>query len=252
MKFFKIKVVLKKTVVFLLMVVFVMSFTGCNKSANNTEEPVQEKIVEIAKMIKISSNPEGATVLIDDKKIDGVTPVEHSFLPGTHKVYIEKGVPEDEFVFIYEGTINVTNDKKVQTISATLEKRVQGSTATIRFDDKPEFSMGCNPLRDFAGIYLNETVKISGVTYLNSLDLAFPSGKKVHFDTEKTEFKYVNGKDVRKFSKTVTFDEAGEYKIFSNGEIVTPGAGGYREYKFKVLYKAEPIDTLTLGNLNGN
>jgi len=93
----------------------------------------------------------------------------------------------------------------VQTISATLEKRVQGSTATIRFDDKPEFSMGCNPLRDFAGIYLNETVKISGVTYLNSLDLAFPSGKKVHFDTEKTEFKYVNGKDVRKFSKTVNF-----------------------------------------------
>ena len=229
----------------LVVVILLVSFTGCKKSTSSIKKPQQKKIVEI------SSDPEGATVFIDAKEIDGVTPLEHSLLPGEHRVDIKKETSDGKFLFIYHGTINITNDKKSQSISATLEKRMQGSYETIRFDDKPKIYSSCSPTRDFADIYLNETVKVSGITYLDSFDLVFPSGKKIHFDTEKTGLKYVNGKDVRKFSKTVTFNETGEYKILSNGRIVTPGAGGYREYKFKVLYKAKPVDTSTLGDLNG-
>jgi len=67
---------------------------------------------------------------------------------------------------------------------------------------------------------------------LDSFDFIFPSGKTVHFDTEKGEG------SVRKFSKVVTFDEVGSYQITSNGKL---------EYSFEVCYKPKilsPTPTL--------
>jgi len=236
---------MKKVLAVLIMFVLLISFTGCNKSTNSTETPVQEKTVEI------SSDPEGATVFINGKEIKGTTPVTYNLKPGTYKIRIAKYFnPDSEFVFIYEGTIDVTNDKKEQTISVMLEKRVLYSEP-ICFDDRPEIDLRGPNIAGFAGIYLNETVRVSGITPLESFDLIFPSGKKIHFNTEKANIKYDDGKYVRKFSKMVTFNEMGEYKILAGGRVVTPGTGGYREYKFKVLYKAKILNMPTLGDLNG-
>lgn len=219
------------------------SFAGCNKQTGTTpSNPIPQ---EQTKIVKFNSNPEGAEVFVDSQPI-GETPLEYKLTLGTHNISIYK-ISFD----VYGETINITNDGKEQSIMAVLNKELLGAGEIIHFNDRPIIR---NSFPDFsyAGIYLNDTVNINGFTELNSFDLVFPSGKSVHIDTEKTDRKYTENVYIGKFSKTVTFDEIGEYKIFSDNKIVIFGSGGYKEFKFQVLYKAKPVDTLTLGSLNGN
>ena len=228
-------------------VVLFISFAGCGVKQTGTT-PDNTIPQEQTKIVKFDSNPEGAEVFVDNYQI-GQTPTEYKLTTGTHNILIRK----DGFEYYY-GSIDVLNDEKEQVVTIALNKELLRGGEVVRFIDKPAIRTcgGCLNLT-YSGIYLNETVNVSGYTELNSFDIVFPSGKNSHFNTEKTGYKdAAYGKDIRKFSKTVTFDEIGEYKIFSDNKIVTPTVGGYVEYKFQVLYKSKLIGTLTLGNLNGN
>ncbi len=228
---------MKKVFLVVTVVVFLMNFAGCNQ--------------EQTKIIKIDSDPQGALVYIDKEGI-GKTPLEYSLTYGEHNISVSK-IDFD----VYETSIDVTKDKKEQSVMAILKPVAPSSYdllkggEIIHFNDRPIIRNSC-PDFSYAGIYLNDTVNINGFTKLDSFDIVFPSGKSVHIDTEKTDRKYTENVYIRKFSKTVIFDEIGEYKIFSDNKIVIFGSGGYKEFKFQVLYKAKPVDTLTLGSLNGN
>ena len=245
---------MKKVIVAVILVVLLTSFTGCGVKQTGTtpSNPIPQ---EQTKIVKFDSSPQGAEVFVDNYQI-GQTPVEYKLPIGTHSILVKK----DGFEYYYEN-IDVTNGGKEQSITAVLNKELLKYGEVIRFTDKPAiYTFGGTLNLTYSGIYLNDTVKISGYTVLDSFDIVFPSEKSVHIDTEKTNSKYYpqttgSGTQdiyIREFSKTITFDEIGEYKIFSNGKIVTPTVGGYVEYKFKVLYKAKLIDALTLGKLDGN
>jgi hypothetical protein len=225
----------KKIFVVLVLLMLFLSLAGCK-----TGLPQEEM-----KVVKFDSVPQGADVFVDNQKI-GETPIEYKLPIGTHNILIIKDGFEG-----YNETLNVTNDGKEESIIVVLKKEFIQCEEIIHFDDRPIFGHGFPDL-SYCGIYLNDTVDISGFTKLDSFDLIFPSGKKVHFDTERTNYKDAYGEDIRKFYKNVTFDEIGEYKIFSDGRIVIFGSGGYKEFKFQVLYKAKPKDAVTLGSLNGN
>ncbi len=235
---------MRKVFLVLVLVAFLMSFAGCGIKQTGTtpSNPIPQ---EQTKIVKFDSNPEGARVFVDDQNM-GQTPLECKLTLGTHSILIIKVGFKD-----YDETINVANDGKEQSIMAVLKKELLQCGEIIHFNDRPIIGNGF-PDFSYSGIYLNETVKVNGYTELNSFDIVFPSRKVSHFDTEKTGSKDSRGKDVRKFSKTLTFDEIGEYKIFSDNKIVIFGSGGYKEFKFQVLYKVKPVDTLTLGSLNGN
>jgi photosystem II stability/assembly factor-like uncharacterized protein len=98
---------------------------------------------------------------------------------------------------------------------------MEGGAAVV-FDSVPRFRCCSASAITYSDIFYGGTYTISGKTSLNSFDLVFPSGKKVHFDTEKVSDK------VRKFSKIVTFEELGEYGIVSDGTV---------ESSFTVDYK---------------
>ncbi len=223
MKFFKIKVVLKKTVVFLLMAVFVISFTGCNKSTNSTKKPMQEKIVEVEKMIKIDSNPEGAEVVVDYGK-SYKTPFKCLLTSGPHTLIIKK----EGYQKLNRGII-VKKDSSSFSITLSKEEASISPSGLILFDSVPHIACCSAAAIAYSNIFYGETCIVSGKTSLKSFDLVFPSKKKVHFETEKiTDSKKESYN--RNFSKTVTFDEVGLYSILSNGE---------QEYSFEVCYKAK-------------
>jgi hypothetical protein len=233
---------MKKILVVLTLLVVATNFTGCGKQAETVTQ-------EQTKIVKFDSNPQGADVFVDNRII-GQTPTEYKLSIGTHNILIRKTGFND-----YNETLNVSNDKKEQEVVVELKKELLRFGETIRFIDKPAIDIsGDCPNLNFSGsgIYLNDVYEISGYTVLDSFDIVFPSGKKVHFDTEPTNEKDEGGKEIRQFAQKVTFDEIGEYKVMHNGEIVTPSVGGGTEYKFKVLYKAKILNGTTLGSLNGN
>ena len=183
-----------------------MSFTGCNN--------------EQAKIVKIDSDPQGAIVFIDNEE-SNKTPFECLLTFGPHTLTIKK----EGYLEVEKGIIvkEDTND-----ISITLEKVSESAeyagTGPIHFDSVPHFACCSAAAIAYSNIFYGETLTISGLTVLDSFDCVFPSGKKVHFDTEKAS------SSERKFSKVVAFDELGIYKIISNGEV---------EYSFEVCYKAK-------------
>jgi hypothetical protein len=96
-------------------------------------------------------------------------------------------------------------------------------------DDKPLIDVCCSGAATaYSNIFVNETVNISGYIKKEapfaSFDIIFPSGKKVHIVSKEQ-----NGKKI--FSKLITFDELGQYKISAN----------HYETHFNVLYIATPL-----------
>ena len=77
-----------------------MSFTGCNN--------------EQAKIVKIDSDPQGATVFIDDDA-PVETPVEYKFTFGTHFITFRK----EGYYDVVKKDVEVNED--TTSISATLE-----------------------------------------------------------------------------------------------------------------------------------
>ncbi len=102
---------------------------------------------------------------------------------------------------------------------------VKPMTDIVFENNKPRIGACCSSAAfSYSGIFTGETVNLRGYikkgSKLKDFDIVFPSGKKVHINTTEK-----NG--VRVFSKKVTFDETGKYKI-----------GGTL---FTVYYKAVPL-----------
>lgn len=197
-----------------------MSFAGCNQ--------------EQAKIVKIDSDPQGAIVFIDNEE-SNKTPFECLLTFGPHTLTIKK----EGYL---EGGKSIIVKENSSDIIVNLEKASESSLPSplgpILFDSVPHIACCSAAAIAYSNIFYGETHTISGTTTLESFDLFFPSKKKVRFDTEKVS----SGE--RKFSKVVTFDELGIYKIISNGEV---------EYSFEVCYKAKILsETLILEELFPN
>lgn len=109
----------------------------------------------------------------------------------------------------------------------------------VTFDNLPVIRC-CSAATTYSGIYYGDTVTISGYTPEESFDFVFPSGKKIHFDAILGSCEDC----INTFSKEVTFDEIGGYKIM--GEEPTPLV------TFSVFYKATPIlSTVMIGEIFG-
>ncbi len=212
---------MKKIIIVVILFVFLASLTGCgvNRTGTTSSNPISQVQT---KVVHFDSNPEGATVFIDNNP-PIKTPADVELTLGAHCITFRK-----------EGYENFTlEDGEVKedttTISATLkplptaEEIVEfGAIGPIAFDSVPHFACCSAAAIAYSNIFYGGTYTVSGATVLDSFDIVFPSGKKVHFDTERT----LSG--VRKFSKVVAFDELGNYEIISNGE---------HKYSFGVRYK---------------
>jgi hypothetical protein len=99
-------------------------------------------------------------------------------------------------------------------------------------------------------VYLNDTLELSGYTVLDSFDIVSPSGKETHFLTEPTKYRNQKGEVIRKFGGKMTFDELGEYRLMHKGAVLSCSAYRYKEYKFKVTYKAKVLNVPTLASLS--
>jgi photosystem II stability/assembly factor-like uncharacterized protein len=209
----------KKVVILLSLLVVVFTSCGIKQSENSPTNQTSQREV---KVVHIDSDPEGATVYIDNNE-PITTPAVVKLSLGWHYIHFAKNGYED---YIMK---NVEVREDTTTISVTL-KKIQsselmfefGPNGAIIFDSVPIFRCCSAAAITYSGIFYGGTYTISGKTLLNSFDLIFPSGKNVHFDTEKVSDK------VRKFSKVVTFNEIGEYKIVSDGTV---------DYAFIVDYK---------------
>jgi len=212
---------MKKVLVMFLVFLLLISFTGCGVKQSENSPSNQTSQREV-KVVRIDSDPKGATVYIDNNE-PITTPADVKLSLGWHYIHFAKNGYED---YIMK---NVEIKEDTTTISVTL-KKIQsselmfefGRNSAIIFDSVPIIRCCSAAAITYSGIFYGGTYTISGKTLLNSFDLVFPSGKKVHFDTEKVSDK------VRKFSKVVTFDEVGTYKIISDGTV---------EYAFIVDYK---------------
>ena len=212
---------MKKVLVVFLVFLLLISFTGCGvkQSEPTPSNPIPQKLV---KVIRIESEPEGATVYIDNNE-PITTPANVELSPGWHYIDFAKNGYEDYIMKNAEAKEDTT------IISATLKKIpsseemfVFGPNGAISFDSVPHFACCSAGAIAYSNIFYGGTYTVSGKTILNSFDIVFPGGKKVHFDTEKVSDK------IRNFSKVVTFDELGEYGIVSDGTV---------EYAFIVDYK---------------
>jgi len=207
---------MKKFTFMLIAFALLIGFSGCGvKQAGITP---QEQI----KVVRIESEPEGATVYIDNNE-PITTPAYVELSLGWHYIHFTKNGYEDYIIKNAE----VKEDTKI--ISATLKKISSademfmfGPNGAISFDSVPYFACCSRGAIAYSNIFYGGTYTVSGKTILDAFDIVFPSGKKVHFDTEKVS------DNIRKFSKVVTFDELGEYKIISDGT---------NEYAFIVDYK---------------
>jgi hypothetical protein len=240
MKFFKIKVVSKKTVVFLLMVAFVIGFSGCGKKQTSIT-PINPNSQEQAKVVKIDSDPQGAIVFIDNGDESYKTPFECSLAIGPHTLIVKKeGYEEVNKGIIVKGD---SRDFSITLYKVSKNLSSPSPLGQILFDSVPHIACCSAAATAYSNIFYGETHAVSGKTSLESFELVLPSKKKVHFDTEKisgNEGEFYN----RKFSKVVTFDEVGIYSILSDGE---------QEYSFSVDYKAKILPpTSELGDLFPN
>ena len=212
---------MKKVFIGLILIALLMSFAGCRNGQTSItpSSPISQKQTKI---VHIDSDPQGATVFIDNNP-PIKTPADVELTLGAHCITFRK-----------EGYENFTlEDGEVKEdttiISVTLkplpaaEEIVEfGAMGPIVFDSVPHFACCSAAAIAYSNIFYGGTYTVSGATVLDSFDIVFPSGKTVHFGTEKVSNK------VRKFSKVVTFDELGNYEIISNGE---------HEYSFGVRYK---------------
>jgi len=217
----------KKILVALVLLLLLSSLAGCKVNQEGTTpnltspNPSSQKPI---KLIRIESDPEGATVYIDKSDVL-ITPGYAQIQAGKHTIQFSMEGYEDKTL----DNIDIEEDTKV--ISANLRKVPEeeiemmeyGPTGgPIVFHSGPNFNSCIRGVPAYSNIFYGETLTVEGVTVLDEFDIVFPSGKKVHFDTEKVSDK------VRKFSKVVTFDELGGYKIIANGET---------KYGFEVHYK---------------
>jgi hypothetical protein len=210
---------MKKIFLVVTVVVFLMSFAGCKREQIGVT-PSDSNHQPQTKIIKIDSDPEGAEVFVDyDKSYK--TPLECSLAIGPHTLIIKK---ED----YQEVKKDIIVKKDLSDVFVTLDKVSESlfpsPLGPIFFDSVPHFACCSAAAIAYSNIFYGETHNISGETSLESFDLVFPSGKKVHFDTEEAP------KGKREFLKVVTFDELGGYEITSNGGC---------QYSFEVCYKAK-------------
>ncbi len=218
---------MKKVIIVIILFVFLTGFTGCSKK-QTSNTPINPNPQEQAKVVKIDSDPKGATVFIDnDDPVE--TPVEYKLTFGTHFVTFRKAGYYD----VVKKDVDVNED--TTSISVTLkrlpteeEMLIFSGIGPIAFDSGPYIACCSAAAVAYSNIFYGETRTISGLTTLESFDLVFPSRKKVHFNIEKEKVSDYAGK----FSKVVTFDELGNYEITLNGK---------QEYSFEVCYRAKIV-----------
>ncbi len=152
MKFFKIKVVLKKTVVFLLMVALVIGFSGCrSKQTNNI--PGNPTAQKQTKLVHIDSDPQGAIVFIDDNFVVR-TPSDVELTMGKHSIIFNKDGYENCILndaevkkdtaeiniklkkIVDENIIKLVRNNLSVTLSNTLSKLVFVSNGALYLGDE--------------------------------------------------------------------------------------------------------------------
>jgi hypothetical protein len=200
--------VVKKIFVVLIVAMILMSFTGCR--ARHARENSTKK--EQTKVVHIDSEPQGATVFIDNMA-PVTTLADVKLSVGWHYIKFRKDGYLD--VVMKGAEVKKDTSKIFATLDPSLLNEKEFATmGPISFDTVPHFACCSAAAISYSNIFYGGTYTVSGETMLNSFDIIFPSGKKVHFNTEKTSSK------VNKFSKVVTFNELGGYKIVSNGENI--------------------------------
>ncbi len=209
---------MKKIFAVLIMVVLLMSLSGCGAKQTSVT-PSNPNPQPQTKIIKIDSDPQGATVYIDNNP-PVTTPADVKLAVGWHYVEFRKDGYQSYVIKDFEVKEGAT------VIKAKLEKVPSGGTlgvvGNIAFDTVPHIACCSAAAIAYSNIFYGGTYTVSGVTSLNSFDIVFPSGKKVHFDTK------VASVERRRFSKDVTFNEIGVYKVVSKSG---------QENAFEVCYK---------------
>ena len=215
------------TLIFLLVFMFAV-LSGCTGSAEKgaVSNPAQNKKSEVqAKMVEFCSKPEGAFVLLDGKEI-GVTPFQYKIPFGTYTVKFLK----ENYYEVSKSGVNIGKD--TDTISVKLMQSDaydnyinQGGQSEIVFDTVPRLRRPDRWFSGYSGIFYGGTYKISGTASTKWFDIVFPSGKKVHFVPKKL------GATKWQFSKTVTFNETGTYKIITEKHTYS----FYVDYKVTIL-----------------
>ena len=222
---------MKKVLAALIICMLFISIAGCGgeQAAQNNTNVTKEVTV------KIDSNPQGANVFID-KNEPVVTPAEVKLTLGRHYIIFRKAGYND----VEQKDVEINEDTTVINVTLTKalteeESELFATSGPIHFDSVPHFACCSAAAIAYSNIFYGDTLTVSGVTLLDSFDFIFPSGKTVHFDTEKGEG------SIRKFSKVVTFDEVGNYQITSDGKL---------KYTFEVCYKVKILPgTPVLANI---
>lgn len=212
---------MKKVLVLIIIFSISISFIGCKaRQGKENNATNQDK----RKIVLIDSEPQGATVYIDNN-LQVITPIDIELTLGLHRFLFRKDGYFDiiKDIEIKEDTTKISITLKKLPSEKDLEELAQfAASGPIIFDSVPHFACCSRAAISYSNIFYGGTYTISGKTTLNSFDIIFPSGKKVHFDTEKIS------DYVRKFSKIVKFDELGTYKIVSDDSV---------PYLFDVDYK---------------
>lgn len=220
------------------MLVTLVFFTGCNVSKDqnggtNVSKP-QTKVVHI------DSEPQGATVYIDNME-PITTPADVELTIGMHYVKFTRAGYLD--VEMKDAEVKEDTSKISATLTASsINEEEFATSGPIIFDTIPHFACCSAGAISYSNIFYGGTYTISGKTTLDSFDFIFPSGKKIHFDTEKVS------DNVRKFSKVVKFDELGGHRIVSNGEQIVSFEVDYKPTIVSPTPKLEDIFTNTYKN----
>ncbi|MFU2158290.1 VPS10 domain-containing protein [Caldisericum sp. AR60] len=225
--------------ILVVIIVALVFFTGCGVSQNrnsgtNLSNPQ-------TKLVHIDSEPEGATVYIDNME-PITTPVDVELTIGTHYIKFRKAGYLD--VEMKDAEVKDNTD----TVSVVLEKPLSkeegllfAATGPILFNTVPHFACCSAGVISYSNIFYGGTYTVSGITILDSFDIVFPSKKKIHFETTKGDYARIFPPDIygnldpsklsgriKEFSKIVEFNELGVYRIVSNGKEI---------YTFEVDYK---------------
>ena len=244
---------LKKFLAVLLLIALVITFAGCGKptakngsasggsqeSSQNASQSAQQEIIKTA---EVNSTPQGAAVYINEK-LAGKTPCTLKLKSGTYTVTIY--LPGYR---IYRGVLRIKDKENEVNFSVKLTKEPEVVVGAVTFYGVPRVSLSGK--YDFSGIFVDTRAEITGETLLKSFDIVFPSGKKVHIETEQTPIKTEGGSYLRVFAKSVSFDEAGTYKVYANGKVLF--TSGKAPYKFTVPYKALVTNLPQLSAFSGS